>query len=188
MEKQVKKPFKVLDRLRSMKKGIMVENFDDLLVKGKSKLLYPKEQEVVVVLDEDGTEVEDDDYLFSLDDHTTLVLLHPGDRWSNFSASDETDRGPTDSSGRLSNILLKLEKSPGSIALLTEPDLELIVDMDTDCPQFERFDSGFLKDIQQAADSHLSEKDSFYYESRMIGDGNPALLSVPDVKSGVTLV
>ena len=32
------------------------------------------------MLDEDGTEVEDDDYLFSLPDNTPLVLLYKGER------------------------------------------------------------------------------------------------------------
>lgn len=154
-----KKPFKLLDRLRSGKKGIMAGSYTEVLEKGKQKFNYPDNQEVELVLDEDGTEIDDDDYLLSLPDNTTLVILHKGDRWSPLVSGDEVDNGRIEGgSSRLIDLLLRLESSPGTIGLLTEPDLELIVDLDLQDQTFNRFDPEFLKDVQNAADRHLLEK------------------------------
>ena len=34
-----------------------------------------------LLLEEDGTEIEDDEYLFSLPDNTLMVLIYDGDRY-----------------------------------------------------------------------------------------------------------
>ena len=65
-----RRPFKVLDRMRTVKKGLMAETLEELVRSGKEKLSYPEEQEVVVVLEEDGTEVDEDDYFQTLEDNT----------------------------------------------------------------------------------------------------------------------
>ncbi|XP_023326323.1 DNA fragmentation factor subunit alpha [Eurytemora carolleeae] len=153
-----KKPFKVLDRTRTRKKGIMVDGLDDLLIKAKTKFEYPTNQSVELVLEEDGTEIEDEDYLFSLPDNTCLMLLFKEEKWSPFGVGDEVDS--VNPSSALFNLLLRLESSPGSIALMSEPDLELLVDIDPEqqAVQHPRFDLKFLKDVQTAADKHLLEK------------------------------
>eukprot|EP00088_Acartia_fossae_P005920 TRINITY_DN12681_c0_g1_i1.p1 TRINITY_DN12681_c0_g1~~TRINITY_DN12681_c0_g1_i1.p1 ORF type:complete len:191 (+),score=37.72 TRINITY_DN12681_c0_g1_i1:58-630(+) len=154
-----KKPFKVVDRLRSGKKGIMAASLQELLTKAKSKFSYPDNQEVELVLDEDGTEIDDDDYLFSLPDNVEVVILYKGDRWNPFNVGDEVDNAENEQS-RLTNILLKLESCPGSIGLLSEPDFELLVDIDPQSKdqRFQRFDPEFLKDVQTAAHEHLHVK------------------------------
>ena len=67
-----RRPFKVLDRLRSVKKGLMAENLEELVRSAKEKLSYLVDQDVVVVLEEDGTEVDEDDY------------FHGGDRYHDY--------------------------------------------------------------------------------------------------------
>ena len=42
-----KKPFKLLDRTRSIKKGIMVEGLQDLMEKGKKKMGYSQSMVIV---------------------------------------------------------------------------------------------------------------------------------------------
>ena len=49
---------------------------------GKEKLNYPRDKSVYVVLDEDGTEVDEEEYFQTLPDNTLLVLLHKGDKWT----------------------------------------------------------------------------------------------------------
>jgi hypothetical protein len=51
----------------------------------KKAVLYA--QDVMLVLEEDGTEVEDNDYFQSLPDNTTFILLFKGDRYRFFSLS-----------------------------------------------------------------------------------------------------
>ena len=51
---------------------------------GKEKLNYPLDKEVYVVLEEDGTEVDEEEYFQTLPENTLLMLLHAGDKWSPF--------------------------------------------------------------------------------------------------------
>lgn len=51
---------------------------------GKEKLNYPLDKVVYVVLEEDGTEVDEEEYFQTLPDNTLLMLLHIGDKWTPF--------------------------------------------------------------------------------------------------------
>ena len=66
-------------------------------------------QEVYLVLEEDGTEVDDDDYFQTLEPNTCLMLLYSGERWSPFSApsGDVTDHGDLEESLRLEALLAR---------------------------------------------------------------------------------
>eukprot|EP00088_Acartia_fossae_P002768 TRINITY_DN11145_c0_g1_i1.p1 TRINITY_DN11145_c0_g1~~TRINITY_DN11145_c0_g1_i1.p1 ORF type:complete len:190 (+),score=46.94 TRINITY_DN11145_c0_g1_i1:42-611(+) len=157
---RIKKPFKILNRDRSAKKGIVVESLEDLFVKGRSRFGYPENQKMQLLLEEDGTEIEDDEYLFSLPDNTLMVLIYDGDRWSGVNGADEVDSKPQSVLTKLEDILVKLEQNPSRIALLSEPDLELLVDLDIHASYqgFHRFSSDFLKEVQRAAENHMIEK------------------------------
>ena len=54
------------------------------LVAGKAKLNYAIDKKVYVVLEEDGTEVDEEEYFQTLPANTLLMLLFVGDRWSPF--------------------------------------------------------------------------------------------------------
>ena len=60
---------------------------EEFISSAQRKLCYEPDTAVVVVLEEDGTEVDEDDYFQTLDPNTCLMLLHAGDRWSPFSAA-----------------------------------------------------------------------------------------------------
>jgi len=155
-----RRPYKVLDRSRSLKKGVMAGSLAELLERAGAKLGYTVDHsQLLAVLEEDGTEVEEDDYFQTLPDNTTLMLLYAGERWSPFPAGDAVDsRGP--GGARLLPLLARLEGEPGSITLMAETDLELLAEMDTGAlpPTFPRFAPGFLEDLQEAADRHLVER------------------------------
>ena len=59
-----------MNRYRSWSRNLLKKNF----VSGKLKLGYA-DIKVSLVLEEDGTIVDDDSYFQALDDHTTLLLL-----------------------------------------------------------------------------------------------------------------
>jgi len=156
-----RRPFKVLDRLRTTKKGLMAGTLEELIRSGKEKLSYLAEQAVIVVLEEDGTEVDEEDYFQTLEENTELILLHSGERWSPFVSHDVTDSGDTpEASQRLISILLRLEAEPGTIALLSEAELELVCSVEDyyDCSNFPRYDKTFLEHLKKAAEKHLVEK------------------------------
>ena len=54
-----------------------------IYVSGKEKLGYPMDKAVYVVLEEDGTEVDEEEYFQTLPENTLLMLLYVGgDKWS----------------------------------------------------------------------------------------------------------
>ena len=106
-----RKPYKVMDRTRSVKKGVMASSLEDFALSSRRKLAYSLDREVSVdvVLEEDGTEVDDDDYFQTLEPNTCLMLLYSGERWSPFSApsGDVTDHGDLEESLRLEALLAR---------------------------------------------------------------------------------
>ena len=54
-----------------------------IYLSGKEKLGYPMDKAVYVVLEEDGTEVDEEEYFQTLPENTLLMLLYVGgDKWS----------------------------------------------------------------------------------------------------------
>jgi len=154
-----RKPYKLMDRTRTIKKGVTASSLDELLGLARQKLGYKPKQDVYLVLEEDGTEIDENDYFQTLPENTTLMLLFTEDRWSPFATIDQTDSAAA-SRNRLVEILCRLEKDPGTIALLDGSDLELLAEMDMKetMTRFPRFNNAFLKQLQEASDRHLLEK------------------------------
>jgi len=178
-----RKPYKVLDRTRTFKKGVMASSLDEFILSSRRKLSYPPEKQLVVVLEEDGTEVDEDDYFQTLETNTTLMLLYSDDKWSPFqSFGDVTDHGDNQNA-KLILILSRLSEDPGSITLLSEADLELLLEMDVSTLNSNhlRYDPDFLQKLQSAAGKHLREKGQIrdtlallkiYHKANMNGDTN----------------
>lgn len=82
VESQQKRPFKVTDRLRITRKGIMAASLKELVNKAKEKFLPDPWMKVYLVLEEDGTEVDDEEYFQTLADNTMFILLLKDDIWS----------------------------------------------------------------------------------------------------------
>ena len=80
----MKRPYKVTDRLRQIRKGIVAKSLIDLRQKAMEKFGYAEDQEVYLVLEEDGTELDDEDeeYFQTLPDNTRLMLLLRPELWS----------------------------------------------------------------------------------------------------------
>ena len=58
------------------------------------------------------------------------------------------------------SICLRLKTNPGTIALLSGADMELLAEMDLTAPRvtFPRYEARFLSHLQEAAQRHLAEK------------------------------
>ncbi|XP_066602826.1 vacuolar protein-sorting-associated protein 36 isoform X2 [Prorops nasuta] len=80
-ELRSKRPFKIWDSWRNVRKGLVVSNFEELIHRGKEKLGVPQNENVSLVLESDGTQVEDGEYLKTLANNTILLLLRHGERW-----------------------------------------------------------------------------------------------------------
>lgn len=64
-----------------MRKGLVVGSLDELVQRGRDKLGLSLGEPVRLVLESDGTQVEDAEYFRTLPANTILLLLRPGERW-----------------------------------------------------------------------------------------------------------
>lgn len=74
------KPFRVTNAERSVKKGIMADSLEDLLRKVCDSLSSPCVS--VLVLDEDGTGIDTEEFFQSLPDNVALMILEEGQKWT----------------------------------------------------------------------------------------------------------
>lgn len=136
------KPVRVWSQDRKRRHGVVATSLDDVVKKGSAKLGLPEPGAVTVVLEEDGT-VVDDDYWETVASDTRLILLSEGEVWkpsplsvpSNLLlVSDETD-GTVDDQQKALNLLTALQQNPASVALLSLSDLEIIKDANLNAPE-----------------------------------------------------
>lgn len=74
------RPFRVCDHKRTIRKGLTAATYQELLEKALETLRLRGEP--TLVLEEDGTTVESEDFFQMLDDDTCLMALEPGQKWS----------------------------------------------------------------------------------------------------------
>lgn len=73
------RPFRVCDHKRTTRKGLTAATYAELLDKASETLLL--HSVLTLVLEEDGTSVESEDFFQMLEDDTCLMALEPGQRW-----------------------------------------------------------------------------------------------------------
>ncbi|KAJ0068822.1 hypothetical protein NL108_012067, partial [Boleophthalmus pectinirostris] len=74
------KPFRVTNADRSTKKGLTAHGLEDLLHKVTESLAMSYES--TLVLDEDGTEIDTEDFFQTLPVNTVFMILDKGQKWS----------------------------------------------------------------------------------------------------------
>lgn len=151
------KPYKICDVNRDKKKGIVSNSLEDLLSKVPEKLGLPSEN-LIVVLESDGTEVDDEEYFSTLDPDTSLMVLHGKEKWApNMPrcqvSLDQTDDAALDK-GQVVQLVDRLQHNLCHISLLGGQDLELLSDMDPDSLAdivTDRENRIFLEQIKEAS-------------------------------------
>ncbi|XP_029991252.1 cell death activator CIDE-3 [Sphaeramia orbicularis] len=84
------KPFRVTNADRSVKKGIMAHTVEDLMNKVSNSLNVPCVS--ALVLDEDGTGVDTEDFFQTLPENAVLMVLEKGQKWTPHLNSSTTDQ------------------------------------------------------------------------------------------------
>ncbi|XP_004864143.1 cell death activator CIDE-B [Heterocephalus glaber] len=74
------RPFRVCDHRRTIRKGLTAASHQELLDKALETLSLSGV--LTLVLEEDGTTVESEDFFQLLEDDTCLMVLEPGQSWS----------------------------------------------------------------------------------------------------------
>ncbi|XP_038214134.1 cell death activator CIDE-3-like isoform X2 [Zerene cesonia] len=142
MENGINQPYKICDVNREKKKGIVASSLEDLLSKVPEKLGLPAEN-LTVVLECDGTEVDDEEYFSTLDPDTSLMILHGTEKWAPNMPKCQVSLDQTDD------------------VSLGGQDLELLSDMDPDSLAdivTDRDNRIILEHIKEASGRILLEK------------------------------
>lgn len=141
------KPCKVCNFTRQKSYGVVAPSIDELKEKGRQCLGFSSSDSVTVVLENDGTVVEDQAYFLCLPSNTKFMLLNDKETWSPpcridggtaWMARDsvllETDT--VDSSSTVApwyELAQQLKQDLTSIILMSEADLQTLVD--APCPE-----------------------------------------------------
>lgn len=158
------KPFKITDVTREVRKGVVACSLRELTSKVVEKMsISPdKAENITVVLETDGTEIDDEEYFATLEAHTSLMILTKDERWNPPGppcrlSMDQLD----DAKGgiELAGLVGKLKNNLCHVSLLGGAELELLSDMDPESIADITFpDRIFLEQLKEASGRFLSEK------------------------------
>ncbi|XP_068589513.1 DNA fragmentation factor subunit alpha [Cebidichthys violaceus] len=147
-----RKPCKVCNFTRQKSYGVVVPSLDDLKMKGSEFLGFSPGEPVTVVLENDGTIVEDQAYFLCLPLNTKFMLLHEKETWSpvrrvdggtawmardslvleaDTVEADAVEADTVDASSAAApwlDLAQQLKQDLASIILMSEADLQTLVD------------------------------------------------------------
>ncbi|XP_062420091.1 DNA fragmentation factor subunit alpha [Pungitius pungitius] len=137
-----RKPCKVCNFTRQKSYGVAVPSLEELKLKGSEFLGFSSGQPVTVVLDNDGTIVEDQAYFLCLPSDTKFMLLHERETWSPVRRVDGgtawmardsmlLEADTVDSSSAAApwlDLARQLKQDLASIILMSDEDLQTLVD------------------------------------------------------------
>lgn len=81
------KPFKIVDAQRELRMGLTAGSLDELEDRAKTKFQIPVSEHIRIVLETDGTEIDDNDYFDTLDPDTSLMILCEDERWTPYKSN-----------------------------------------------------------------------------------------------------
>ncbi|XP_035513244.1 DNA fragmentation factor subunit alpha [Morone saxatilis] len=137
-----RKPCKVCNFTRQKSYGLVVPSLDELKAKGCEFLGFSPSDPVTVVLEDDGTIVEDQAYFLCLPVNTKFMLLHEKETWSPLRRMDggtawmardsmllESDAvDASTAEAPWFDLAQQLKQDLASIILMSEADLQMLVD------------------------------------------------------------
>ncbi|KAK1117878.1 hypothetical protein QLX08_007027 [Tetragonisca angustula] len=169
-------PYKIVDHTREKRKGITASSLKELTSIARSRLSLPLDAELTIVLEQDGTEVDDEEYFATLERNTSLMVLYGDQKWAAAGSSkaasryivvddvDNIEGGQRREELRrrrppIEALVSSLHGDPSHISLLDGQNLELLSDMDPD--SVADIVSGniiFLEQLKEASGRFLAEK------------------------------
>ncbi|TSP79485.1 DNA fragmentation factor subunit alpha [Bagarius yarrelli] len=135
------KPCKVCNCTRQKSYGVVVVTLKQLKVKGREALGYDADTSVSVVLDDDGTVVEDEAYFLCLPPHTKFMFLQDKEMWTpakrydggtawlrqSFDVSSDAVDSTHGGVEPWCSLAEQLKHDMASIVLMSETELESLV-------------------------------------------------------------
>ncbi|KAL6444568.1 hypothetical protein ACFW04_002000 [Cataglyphis niger] len=167
-------PYKIVDHTRERRKGITASSLKELTNIARNRLAFPVDANLTIVLEQDGTEVDDEEYFATLERNTSLMVLSSDQKWiaagssktaSRYIVVDDVDAEGSSRSDKIRRrrmpiepLVSSLHGDPSHISLLGGNDLELLSDMDPDSLADIVPDRLFLEQLKEASGRFLAEK------------------------------
>lgn len=164
MENDNKKPYKIKDITRAIKKAVVAGSLDEVRSKAAEKFNRPELPNIH--LDSDGTEVDDEDYFQTLEPNAELIVVFPGEQWIDpthyVTITTHKETGDTTDSPEVERIHLKklvaqMKSNLCNVSVLSEPDLELLSNMDPNSVA-DITGRDFIEQLKEASGRILHEK------------------------------
>lgn len=165
-----RKPYKIKDVTRCIKKSIVAGSLEEIRSRAVEK--FGKEDLPNIHLDCDGTEIDDEDYFQTLEPNTELIAVFPGEKWTDptqyLTITTHRNSDATDGTGgfgefekvHLKKLVQQIQSNMGTISILSEPDLELLSNMDPN--SVADIQKEFTGQVKEASGRILYEKRQAY--------------------------
>lgn len=157
---EIGKPFKITNQSREIKKGVVANSLEELTSKCLEK--FNIDGHITIVLESDGTEIDDDEYFGTLDPNISLMILSENQTWLPPSPPCRLNMDQVDDSkggAELAGLVGKLKHNLCHVSLLGGEELELLSDMDPESLVDITFpDKIFLEQLKEASGRYLYEK------------------------------
>ncbi|XP_070502230.1 DNA fragmentation factor subunit alpha-like isoform X1 [Chironomus tepperi] len=169
-EEPGKKPYKIKDVTRQIKKAVVASNLQELQKKSSEK--FGTTEMPQIHLDSDGTEIDDEDYFQTLEPNTELIAVFSGEQWIDpthyltISTHNSNEIDSIDSAGNGEKVHLKklvgqMKSNLCNISILSEPDLELLSNMDPN-EVADITGRDFVEQLKETSGRLLNEKRDAY--------------------------
>ncbi|XP_053657652.1 DNA fragmentation factor subunit alpha-like [Anopheles marshallii] len=164
MEEDNKKPYKIKDVTRAIKKAVVAGTLDEVRSKAAEK--FGRTDLPNIHLDSDGTEVDDEDYFQTLEPNAELIAVFSGEQWidpthyvtitTRRDSADITD-SPDVERIHLKKLVAQMKTNLCNVSVLSEPDLELLSNMDPNSVA-DITGKDFIEQLKEASGRILHEK------------------------------
>ncbi|XP_037950231.1 DNA fragmentation factor subunit alpha [Teleopsis dalmanni] len=136
MDADNKKPFKIKDVTRNIKKAVVAASLEEIRSKVAEK--FEKSEQPTIHLDSDGTEVDDEEYFRTLDANTELIAVFPGEHWVDpthyVTITTQRENGDTTDAAaeaaRIKQLVGQLQNNLCNVSAISDPDLDSLSNMD----------------------------------------------------------
>ncbi|KAJ0036894.1 hypothetical protein NQD34_005571, partial [Periophthalmus magnuspinnatus] len=166
------KPCRVCNYTRQKSIGLAVPSIDELKIKGGESLGFNPSSSVRVVLEEDGTIVEDQAYFLCLPLNTKFMLLAEKETWSPLKKMDGGTAWMARDSVLMDadevdaavfpwvSLAQRLKEDMASVILMAEADLQMLIDVPhTELASALGYDEKKTKDLQGTLQGYLDRKE-----------------------------
>ncbi|XP_065225905.1 DNA fragmentation factor subunit alpha-like [Planococcus citri] len=160
MEKAL--PYKIVDSSGQNRYGVVVTSLHGLIKKAHEK--FGASPGMKIVLESDGTEVDEEEYFSTLEQNTCFMILKENEDWvppsqynylKKYNNKDEVDYSNNQD---LVHLLERIRNDAGQLSMLGGKELELLSDMDPESLSDIIQDKEWLVEVKEASSRYNEDR------------------------------